>query len=203
MHACLEQTDKQTASLRCTERYNITRNATEDKLVVSTGVVSGQCLRSALSIFWNIMPCSLVVYRYFKGGMWWLSDYGNMLHFTTDCTQYRCLSDKTSEGERQWYVNISYTLSCEGSTSTPAAPLLFFMLPSPSRHRLTPASTREGRVCSLASMIPMLKLRGLSPSANYAGRATAACRWSKCQLLRIKVATWSAWRIRTAVISVF
>jgi hypothetical protein len=39
------------------------------------------------------------------------------------------------------------------------------------------------------------KLHGLSPQANYTDRATAACRLSDCQLLRIEGATWSAWRI--------
>jgi hypothetical protein len=47
------------------------------------------------------------------------------------------------------------------------------------------------------------KLRGLSPRANYTHRATAACRRSDCQLLRIEFVTWSAWRIPTAVFSVF
>jgi hypothetical protein len=36
------------------------------------------------------------------------------------------------------------------------------------------------------------KLHGLSPRANYTNRATAACRRSDCQLLRIEGATWSA-----------
>jgi hypothetical protein len=36
------------------------------------------------------------------------------------------------------------------------------------------------------------KLHGLSSRANYTDRATAACRRSDCQLLRIEVATWSA-----------
>jgi hypothetical protein len=36
------------------------------------------------------------------------------------------------------------------------------------------------------------KLHGLSPRVNYTNRATAACRRSDCQLLRIKGATWSA-----------
>jgi hypothetical protein len=36
------------------------------------------------------------------------------------------------------------------------------------------------------------KLRGLSPRANYTDRATAACRRSECQLLRIEGAMWSA-----------
>jgi hypothetical protein len=36
------------------------------------------------------------------------------------------------------------------------------------------------------------KLHGLSPRANYTDPATAACRRSDCQLLRIKGATWSA-----------
>jgi hypothetical protein len=47
------------------------------------------------------------------------------------------------------------------------------------------------------------KLHGLSPRVNYTDRATAACRRSDCQLLRIEGATWSAWRIPTAVFSVF
>jgi hypothetical protein len=42
----------------------------------------------------------------------------------------------------------------------------------------------------------------LSPRANYTDRSTAACRRSNCQLLRIDGATWSAWRIPTAVFSV-
>jgi hypothetical protein len=37
-----------------------------------------------------------------------------------------------------------------------------------------------------------LKLHGLSPRENYTDRATAACRRSDCQLLRIEGATWSA-----------
>jgi hypothetical protein len=36
------------------------------------------------------------------------------------------------------------------------------------------------------------KLHGLSPRANYTDRATAACRRSDCQLLRIEGATWLA-----------
>jgi hypothetical protein len=36
------------------------------------------------------------------------------------------------------------------------------------------------------------KLHGLSPRANYTDRATADCRRSGCQLLRIEGATWSA-----------
>jgi hypothetical protein len=46
------------------------------------------------------------------------------------------------------------------------------------------------------------KLHGLSPRANYTDWATAACRRSDCQLLRIEGATWSAWRIPSAVFSV-
>jgi hypothetical protein len=47
------------------------------------------------------------------------------------------------------------------------------------------------------------KLHSLSPRAKYTDRATAACRRSDCQLLRIKGATWSTSRNPTAVISVF
>jgi hypothetical protein len=41
-------------------------------------------------------------------------------------------------------------------------------------------------------LLKKTKLQGLSPRANYTDRATAACRRSDCQLLRIKGATWSA-----------
>jgi hypothetical protein len=37
-----------------------------------------------------------------------------------------------------------------------------------------------------------IKLHGLRPRANYTDRATAACRRSECQLVRIEGATWSA-----------
>jgi hypothetical protein len=40
--------------------------------------------------------------------------------------------------------------------------------------------------------ILLKKIHCLSPRANYTDRATAACRRSDCQLLRIKGATWSA-----------
>jgi hypothetical protein len=48
--------------------------------------------------------------------------------------------------------------------------------------------------CALMYNIPALKknLHGLSPRANYTDRATAACRRSVDQLLRIEGATWSA-----------
>jgi hypothetical protein len=36
------------------------------------------------------------------------------------------------------------------------------------------------------------KLHGPNPRANYTDRATAACRRSDCQLLRIEGATWSS-----------
>jgi hypothetical protein len=39
------------------------------------------------------------------------------------------------------------------------------------------------------------KLRGLNPQANYTNRATAACRRSKCQYLRIEGAKWSSGRL--------
>jgi hypothetical protein len=38
-----------------------------------------------------------------------------------------------------------------------------------------------------STVIKKLKLLGLSPRANYTDRATAACRRSDCQLLRIRV----------------
>jgi hypothetical protein len=46
-------------------------------------------------------------------------------------------------------------------------------------------------------------LRGLSPRSNYPDRATAACRRSYCQRLRIEDVAWSAQRIPTSVFSGF
>jgi hypothetical protein len=49
----------------------------------------------------------------------------------------------------------------------------------------------------IAHTVYKTKLHGLSP------RATAACRRSDCQLVRIEGAKWSAWRIPPAVFSRF
>jgi hypothetical protein len=59
----------------------------------------------------------------------------------------------------------------------------------------------EKRMCSISVIFRLL--RGLSPRANSTDRATAACRRSLYQLLRIEAATWSAWLIPPAVISDF
>jgi hypothetical protein len=57
-------------------------------------------------------------------------------------------------------------------------------------------SVRSQLVYSVSSFSELLSnyfsLHGLSPRANYTDRATAACRRSDCQLLRIEGATWSA-----------
>jgi hypothetical protein len=45
---------------------------------------------------------------------------------------------------------------------------------------------------SLSLSLSKTKLQGLSPRANYTDRATAACRRSNYQLVRIEGATWSA-----------
>jgi hypothetical protein len=42
-------------------------------------------------------------------------------------------------------------------------------------------------------------LRGLSPQMNYTDWSTAACRRSKCLILRVEGVAWSAQRIPTAV----
>jgi hypothetical protein len=47
------------------------------------------------------------------------------------------------------------------------------------------------------------KLRGLSLRANYTYRATALVGEVIAIFLRIEGATWSAWRILTAVFSIF
>jgi hypothetical protein len=55
-----------------------------------------------------------------------------------------------------------------------------------------PACSRVLQSTTLPHVLGSIKkkLRGLSPRANYTDRATAACRRSDCQLLRIKGATW-------------
>jgi hypothetical protein len=45
---------------------------------------------------------------------------------------------------------------------------------------------------TLAPKKNKIKPHGLSPRANYTDRATAACRRSDCQLVRIEGATWPA-----------
>jgi hypothetical protein len=63
----------------------------------------------------------------------------------------------------------------------------FALLPSDDRFLNTssnPAFSRKNK--------KKKKFRGLSVRANYTDRATAACRQSDCQLLRIEGATWSA-----------
>jgi hypothetical protein len=75
-----------------------------------------------------------------------------------------------------------------GCTRSPDVPPLYFFLKE--AYRDIPELTKT-------------KLRGLSPRANCTHCATAACRRSYFQLLRIEDATWSAWRIPTAVFSAF
>jgi hypothetical protein len=52
--------------------------------------------------------------------------------------------------------------------------------------------TLYGFIHSHINGLKKKKLHGLSPQANYTDRATAACRRSDCQLLRIECAMWSA-----------
>jgi hypothetical protein len=62
---------------------------------------------------------------------------------------------------------------------------------SPASHKIT---IFRDAVTSLNSnrldLWTKTKLHGLSPQANYTDRATAACRRSDCQLVRIEGATW-------------
>jgi hypothetical protein len=104
--------------------------------------------------------------------------------------------------------------SCSGSDST--RNLFFFdflvhLKISPEflrvfilRLRVLTSCTSIGRTTLQTRKTKKLQLNshGLSSLANYTDRATAACRRSDCQLLRIEGATWSAWRIPTAVFSV-
>jgi hypothetical protein len=65
------------------------------------------------------------------------------------------------------------------------------------------ASMRKNRSSERSTKQSKNKLRGLRPRANYTDRATASCRRSYCQPLRIEGVSWSVQRIPTAVISAF
>jgi hypothetical protein len=101
----------------------------------------------------------------------------------------------------RFYPVVSVTMTCLG---VPSITTIFISLFSFS-HMFRPLQSLSKTITP--RMDPVLgytnKLHGLSPRANYTDRATAACRRSDCQLLRIEGATWSAWRITTAVFSVF
>jgi hypothetical protein len=49
----------------------------------------------------------------------------------------------------------------------------------------------QATVILLGTLQTLTKLHGLSPRANYTDRATASCRRSDCQLLRIEGVAWS------------
>jgi hypothetical protein len=88
-----------------------------------------------------------------------------------------------------------YVLTSEDYYRLPSNEGLWFLAMLLYRYCLT---NREPWLSSRLSSIQTktktkTKLHGLSP------RATAACRRSDCQLVRIEGATWSAWRIPTAV----
>jgi hypothetical protein len=90
--------------------------------------------------------------------------------------------------------------SLEGEVEVKTSPLKYCLI----KHAETLLRTKDCYTHSLVSRsLKKTKLYGLSPRANYTDRATAACRRSVCQLLLIEGATWSEWRILTAVFSVF
>jgi hypothetical protein len=60
-------------------------------------------------------------------------------------------------------------------------------------------SALVNKSCSSTKLKTKLNSVAFSPQANYTDRATAACRRSWCQLLRIEGVVWSAQWIPTAV----
>jgi hypothetical protein len=91
---------------------------------------------------------------------------------------------------------------CRSSWSKPVrVPVRTPQIPQWTHPRENPGHPLEKPVnCRLSIN---LKLHGLSPRAHCTDRATAACRRSDCQLVRIEGATWSAWQIPPAVFSRF
>jgi hypothetical protein len=75
------------------------------------------------------------------------------------------------------------------SISDPAGTLQIFALELEFRTKMYNEIKLKTKLNSVA----------FSPQANYNDRATAACRRSYCQLLRIDGVAWSAQRILTAV----
>jgi hypothetical protein len=66
-----------------------------------------------------------------------------------------------------------------------------------SRFSILPLQAYSGTILQIRETT--LPFRGLSPQANYTDRATAACRRSQYQPLRVEGVTLSAQRIPTAV----
>jgi hypothetical protein len=60
----------------------------------------------------------------------------------------------------------------------------------PFRRSITYKKALKDHHNSKLTSVNTYLLRGLNPQANYTDRATAACRRSYCQLLRIEGAKW-------------
>jgi hypothetical protein len=125
------------------------------------------------------------------------------------CVRYILFCNKTFEGQRECFMQHSFSIQVCKAVFLAFGPGLLTRMPSVPRIQQVVkgvmglsccvACTESGHAG--ASMFHILKkLRGLSPRANYTDRATAACR---LRFLRIEGATWSAWRIPTAVFSAF
>jgi hypothetical protein len=105
----------------------------------------------------------------------------------------------------QWIEHYSYGFLLCGATSFSGWISIFWrnLLP-PSLHPFCPEEVGNRYLQTLLPTYYIVELkkknlRGLSPRANYTDRATAACRRSDCQLVRIEGARWSGWRIPPAV----
>jgi hypothetical protein len=70
--------------------------------------------------------------------------------------------------------------------------LTVYRIRNPRMQPRTNKRAVETLIIIIIIIIIIIKLHGLNPRANYTDRATAACRRSDCQLLRIEGATWSA-----------
>jgi hypothetical protein len=134
---------------------------------------------------------------------------GNTFHCTGQlpCSNYRRNSETTfsvphPRRENAWAISsykgvfcFKFTVHCHCSDLSPATkPQLLWGWAKKHGSLL-------GKVLLLSwsTYAPKHKLHSLSPRANYTDRETAACRRSDWKLVRIEGATWSAWRIHTAV----
>jgi hypothetical protein len=145
----------------------------ESPLINPSAIVSGQ-YATILTYMWDI----------FRSGSWL-------------CFHHQVKAEMI---KRDWSLSLDYR---QNQSQFPAADSL-------TKLRLWKMSSLRPSITGLPvfqflcnNKTKLTKLHGLSPRVNYTDRATAACRRSDCQLLQIEGATWSAWRIPTAVFSVF
>jgi hypothetical protein len=95
-------------------------------------------------------------------------------------TRQRCIANCITS--RDWQIDVKWSVNCDESFRE-------YNDDFPCNKTITSATVNRYTTQVTSTK---LKLRGLSLRANYTDRATATCRRSYWQILRIEGATWSA-----------